>query len=99
EVAAGAAAVEVSGGAEPAAPDVTLLDVRTRAEHEAGALPGSLHVHIGQVMKRLDELPRGGKLVVYCQSGGRAAAVVSALRARGFGNVIELAGGYEAWRS
>ena len=86
-------------GADAAAPDVTLLDVRARPEHEAGSLPGSLHIHIGQVMNRLDELPRGGKLVVYCQSGGRSAAVASALRARGFGNVIELIGGYEAWRS
>lgn len=76
----------------------TLLDVRSAAEHAAGSLPGAKRIGVGQVLTRLNELPRGGRLVVYCQSGGRAAAVASALRARGFANVVELSGGYNAWR-
>ncbi len=74
-----------------------LLDVRTIGEHEAGAVPGSKQLHAGRLMSRLDELPRGGKIVVYCQGGGRALAAASFLRSRGFGNVVELAGSYDGW--
>lgn len=78
-------------------PASLLLDVRTRGEFELGAVPGSRQLHAGQLLARLDELPRGGKLVLYCQGGGRALAAASALRARGFGNVVELDGSYEGW--
>lgn len=74
-----------------------LLDVRTIGEHQAGAVPGSKQVHAGRLGSRLDELPRGGKIVVYCQGGGRALAAASFLRSRGFGNVVELAGSYDGW--
>lgn len=79
--------------------DATFLDVRTADEQASGTVPGAKRIHVGQVLERLDELPRGGKLVVYCQAGGRAAAVGSALRARGFSNVIELEDARNAWRS
>ena len=50
-------------------------------------------------MTHLAELPRDQPLVVHCQSGARSAAAVSLLRAEGFTNVTELAGGYDAWAS
>ncbi len=74
-----------------------VLDVRTAIEHESGAIPGSQQIHAGRLLSRLDELPRGGKVVLYCQGGGRALAAASALRAKGFGNVIELEGSFDAW--
>jgi hydroxyacylglutathione hydrolase len=49
------------------------------------------------VLKHVSTLPRGGTLVLTCQSGGRSLAVASALRNRGFGNIAELAGSYDAW--
>lgn len=77
----------------------TYLDVRAASELAEGAVPGAKRIHVGQVMERLDEVPRGGKLVVYCRGGGRAAAVASALRNRGYGNVIELEDSPNAWRT
>lgn len=79
-------------------PGVTYLDVRTAAEYEEGAAVGAKRVPIGQVLQRLDEIPRGGRLVVYCRSGGRASAVSSALRARGFSNIVEMEDSENAWR-
>ncbi|HET8984588.1 MAG TPA: rhodanese-like domain-containing protein, partial [Trueperaceae bacterium] len=76
---------------------VHLFDVRSHNEHVTGAVPGSSQIHAGQVLRRLDEVPRGGKLVLYCQGGGRAAAVAGLLRARGFGNVYELEGSFDGW--
>ena len=83
--------------AELADEPVHLLDVRSHAEHLAGSVPGSRQIPAGQVLRRLDEVPRGGKLVIYCQGGGRAAAVAGLLRARGFGNVYELDGSFDGW--
>src|SRR5690606_15721810 len=80
------------------APPTTFLDVRTHAEHEQGAAPGAKRIPIGQILQRLDEIPRGGRVVVYCRSGGRASAVASALRARGFSNIIELKDSENVWR-
>lgn len=91
-----ALAALLAGGGDEA---VHVLDVRSVGEHADGAVPGSSQIHAGQVLKRIDEVPRGGTLVVYCQGGGRASAVACLLRARGFGNVHELEGSYDAWRA
>ena len=38
---------------------VLLLDVRTARElMEAGTIPGAVHIHLGELAGRLDELPR-----------------------------------------
>ncbi|MDV6375580.1 MBL fold metallo-hydrolase [Deinococcus arenicola] len=74
-----------------------ILDVRAKSEYADGHLPGAHQLHAGRLMTHLDELPRDQPIVVHCQSGARSAAAVSLLRAEGFDNVTELAGGYEAW--
>ena len=39
---------------------VLLLDVRTAPElAEAGTIPGAVHIHLGELAERVDELPRG----------------------------------------
>ena len=48
-------------------------------------------------MWHLHELPRDRRIVVHCQTGTRSAVVASALRAAGFGDVVELEGSYEAY--
>lgn len=78
-------------------PSGWLLDVRTKSEFAAGHIAGSHQVHLGQVLYKLDELPREKQLVVYCQGGGRSAVVLSVLRAHGFANAIELEGSFNAW--
>ena len=38
---------------------VLLLDVRTAQElAEAGTIPGAVHIHLGELADRLEELPR-----------------------------------------
>lgn len=38
---------------------VLLLDVRTALElAESGTIPGAVHIHLGELADRLDELPR-----------------------------------------
>ena len=38
---------------------VLLLDVRTALElAEAGTIPGAVHIHLGELAERVEELPR-----------------------------------------
>ena len=76
-----------------------ILDVRAKSEYNAGHLPNAHQLHTGRLSTHLAELPRDRPVVVHCQSGARSAAAASLLRAEGFTNVTELAGGYEAWAS
>ncbi len=75
-----------------------VLDVRTKTEHAAGAIPGALQRHVGRLAFVHDDLPRDRPLVVYCQTGIRAVVASAALRALGFADVRELTGSYEGWR-
>ena len=78
--------------------DPFVLDVRAKGEYEAAHIPGATQLHGGRVMWHLDELPRDRTIVVHCQTGTRSAVVASALRAAGFGDVVELEGSYEGLR-
>ena len=73
-----------------------VLDVRNRTEHMAGHIPGSHQLSGGRVMWHLDELPAGGTIVTYCQSGIRNSVAASALRRAGY-DIVELDGSYAAW--
>ena len=74
-----------------------VLDVRGRAEWEAGHLPGVRNVPLAGLVDHLAELPRDRPLVLQCQGGGRSAIAASVLQAHGFTNVVNLTGGFAAW--
>ncbi|HET7464682.1 MAG TPA: rhodanese-like domain-containing protein [Longimicrobium sp.] len=76
---------------------VTVLDVRGRAEWEAGHLPGVENVPVGYLADRFEEIPRGRPLVVHCQGGARSAIAASVLQALGIRDVLNLTGGYREW--
>jgi hydroxyacylglutathione hydrolase len=56
-----------------------VLDVRQRLEWDAGHIPGSLHVFVGDLPDRLDEVPRDREVWVICASGHRASVAASLL--------------------
>lgn len=57
----------------------TLVDVREPDEWSAGHIAGAVHIPMGDLVGRLDEVPRGQDIVVVCRSGSRSAAVTSYL--------------------
>lgn len=81
-------------GAEPAP---LLLDVRESWELDISRLDGAVHIPMGQVPDRLDEIPRDREVVVLCRSGGRSAQVCRFLQQQGYAQVRNLAGGILAW--
>ena len=59
-------------------------------------IPGSTLIPLGELPKRLAELPQGPgspEIVVHCKMGGRSAKAVALLRERGFTQVKNLKGG------
>ncbi len=78
-------------------PGAGVIDVRSPGEWEAGHMPGVKNFPLGGLEERLDELPRGRPLVVYCQGGSRSAIASSLLQSRGIGEVVNLAGGFSEW--
>ncbi len=81
-----------------ALPDKFVLDVRTHAEYTAGHIPGATLVYAGRLPGQLSSLPKDVPVVVHCQSGARSPGAASLLRANGFTNILELAGGYSSWQ-
>ena len=75
----------------------TVIDVRARSEWEAGHLPGVRNIPLGHIAEHIDELPRDRPLVMHCQGGSRSAIAASLLRGKGFENVANMVGGFQAW--
>jgi rhodanese-related sulfurtransferase len=75
---------------------VFLLDVREDDEWTAGHAPDAVHVRLGELGVRVDELPRDREVYVICRSGARSAYATQALTAGGL-NAINVADGMTGW--
>lgn len=80
--------------------EVTVLDVRPVEEYRAGHIPGALSVPVGDLKKRIKELPRDRDVVAYCRGPYCVMAVeaVMILRARGF-TAHRMEQGVTDWRA
>jgi rhodanese-related sulfurtransferase len=75
---------------------VFLLDVREDDEWTAGHAPGAVHVRLGELGERVDELPRDREVYVICRTGKRSAYAAQALVGGGL-NAINVADGMTGW--
>jgi sulfur-carrier protein adenylyltransferase/sulfurtransferase len=79
---------------------VWVLDVREPREFEICRIPGSTLIPLGELPKRLAELPQGSdapEIIVHCKSGVRSAKAVKLLRENGILRARNLKGGILAW--
>ena len=88
---------ELGAGADGAA--LTLIDVRSDREWNAGHAPNAIHVPIGDVNARAAEFDRAGAIATICEGGYRSMLAESMLIRAGFANVLNVAGGMTAYRS
>ena len=82
-------------------PDTVLLDVRTPSEFAAGHIAGAVNIDVEsatfpQLVAALDPAKN---YAVYCRSGSRSKAAMSAMEQAGFSHLFDLAGGIGAWQS
>jgi hydroxyacylglutathione hydrolase len=78
--------------------EVSVLDVRSQSEWDAGHINGANHIMLGNLLDRIDEIPLDIPILINCQAGGRSAIAASILQAKGVKNVLNLAGGYADWQ-
>jgi rhodanese-related sulfurtransferase len=79
--------------------DFVLLDVREQDEYDLVHIPQATLLPMSQIQTRFPELLplRDRRLVVHCHHGGRSERVTHWLRAQGFPQVQNMAGGIDAW--
>lgn len=74
-----------------------VLDVRTENEWEQKRIAGSVNIPLNRLAERSGELPHDRPIVVHCGTGYRSSIATSLLQGQGFGNTIDLVGGFNAW--
>jgi rhodanese-related sulfurtransferase len=75
-----------------------IVDVREPYEYQVCNI-GSLHIPMGEVCDRVDELPKEKNIVIMCRSGKRAEAVANILLTDySLTNIYVLEGGILSWK-
>ncbi len=74
-----------------------LVDVREQWEFDSGHLSGSTLIPVAQISSRYQELDPSRPTVLICLHGIRSRIAGTFLEQAGFGNVINLHGGINAW--
>lgn len=61
-----------------------ILDVRSKAEYDSGAIPGSKHIPLQQVQAKINQIKQWDKPVITCcASGMRSGSAAAILRSNG----------------
>jgi glyoxylase-like metal-dependent hydrolase (beta-lactamase superfamily II)/rhodanese-related sulfurtransferase len=79
--------------------DICIVDVRRKAEWEAGHIPGAVLHPLDSLRATMNSLPRDGNLAVHCKGGYRSMIACSLLQAAGFERVTNVLGGFDAWQA
>lgn len=73
-----------------------ILDVREQNEWDAGHIEGAVHIPLGELRTRLEDLPRTETIYSYCHAGLRGYLASRILQENGF-KVKNLDGGYKTF--
>jgi len=78
--------------------NTVILDIREKFEYDAYHIK-SIHIPMANVSEHLEELKKYNQVIVTCQSGRRAEALVNYLETDyGFTNLILMEGGLLSWQ-
>ena len=79
--------------------DMVLLDVREDMERLAWQIPDSIHIPLGEIRRRMEEIPKDKVIVTYCAVGVRSYNAARILMQNGWNQVRVLAGGTSFYKS
>lgn len=80
-----------------AEPKPFLLDVREPWEFAEGHVPEARLIPLGELERRVNDVPRDQPVLVICHSGQRSLAAATYLRQMGYPDVSNVDGGTGAW--
>jgi rhodanese-related sulfurtransferase len=76
--------------------DLQVLDVREDDEWTAGRIDGAVHIPLGELDRRVEELDASRPIVTVCRSGGRAGKAAELLSGAGLKAEV-MDGGMTQW--
>ena len=76
-----------------------ILDVREPSEWNEAHIAGATLIPLGELVSRVNELPKDKEIVVVCRSGNRSAQARDLLVSEGFTEVTSMAGGLNQWKA
>lgn len=79
--------------------DAVVVDLRPAADFAKGHILGARNFPLAELGRRAGELDKykAKPVIAYCDRGNSSGSGVAVLRKNGFGNVVNLGGGYAAW--
>jgi rhodanese-related sulfurtransferase len=76
---------------------VIVVDVRQPEEYREGHIAGSKLIPLGELNKRMNELPKDKEIICVCASGSRSQSATKFLISAGF-NAFDVKGGMFMWQ-
>ena len=74
------------------------IDVRTLEEYSGGHAARAVNIPLDTLTDNLARLEKSEPVYLICQTGNRSQKAAETLKAVGFNNVINIAGGTTAWQ-
>lgn len=80
---------------------VILVDVRTPEEFAAGHIEQARNInwYDSDFTEQMEAIDKEQTIYVYCKKGGRSAKAAQLLDSLGYKKVVDLIGGYDAYKS
>ena len=78
---------------------IVFVDLRPSKEYQEKRVAGARSIPVAELEKRLSEVPKAGRIVLYCacRAGGEDADAFFLLRDNGYRNVAVLEEGFPGW--
>lgn len=89
--------VDVNEAAKLIEQGITIVDVRTPEEYNAGHIPNALLIPLQELEARIDEFSADEQYLIVCRSGNRSAQASEILTKNGMKHIYNMTGGMIEW--
>lgn len=75
---------------------LSILDVRRKGEYDSEHIDGAQNLPLDEMNQRINDIDKSKTQFIHCAGGYRSMIFASILKARGFDNLVDIAGGFKA---